>query len=244
MAKKFIKLWDSYSEYFEPLSDAEVGRLVRAMINYSKDGTLPQLSGNERFVWGPIRREMDEDAEKMESFISKQAENGKKGGAPVGNSNARKQPKTTQNSPNQPKTIQTTQDKGERIKDKGQRIKDIGERSEISYQLIVDSYNDTCVSLPRLQNISDRRKQAIRRRLNKYSVEQVQEAFRKAEASDFLKGDNNRDWRADFDWIMNDTNIAKILDGKYDNRGDTVTDRDDFLYRAMSHIPVFEEERE
>lgn len=34
MVKMYIKLWDSYESYFEPLSDAEVGRLVRAMMKY------------------------------------------------------------------------------------------------------------------------------------------------------------------------------------------------------------------
>ncbi|RGB63579.1 MULTISPECIES: hypothetical protein [unclassified Amedibacterium] len=39
-----------------------------------------------------------------------------------------------------------------------------------------------------------------------------------AEQSDFLKGANNRNWSANFDWIMKDTNMAKILDGNYINK--------------------------
>ena len=38
-----------------------------------------------------------------------------------------------------------------------------------------------------------------------------------AEESDFLKGKNNRDWSADFDWLMKDANLAKVLDGNYRN---------------------------
>jgi len=35
----------------------------------------------------------------------------------------------------------------------------------------------------------------------------------------FLRGDNNKNWRADFDWIItNDTNYVKILEGKYSKR--------------------------
>ena len=45
------------------------------------------------------------------------------------------------------------------------------------------------------------------------------EVFEKVEASDFLKGKNNRDWVATFDWIIKDSNMAKILDGNYDNAG-------------------------
>ena len=49
-------------------------------------------------------------------------------------------------------------------------------------------------------------------------MEDLYEAFKKAEASDFLKGKNESNWQADFDWILKDANLAKILDGKYDNR--------------------------
>ena len=86
------------------------------------------------------------------------------------------------------------------------------------YIYIKDIYHEICVSFPRVQVLSAKRKQAIKARLNTYTEEQIKEVFTKAEASDFLKGKNNRNWRADFDWLMNDTNMAKVLDGKYDNR--------------------------
>ena len=86
------------------------------------------------------------------------------------------------------------------------------------YIYIKDIYNEICVSFPRLTVLSDRRKKAIKARLNTYSVEQIKEVFVKAEASDFLKGKNNRNWQANFDWLMNDTNMAKVLDGNYDNK--------------------------
>ena len=89
----------------------------------------------------------------------------------------------------------------------------------INYQKIVDMYNEICISLPRVKSLSDARKKSIKARLNKYSLEDIKQAFINAEESDFLKGDNNRNWTADFDWIMKDSNIAKVLDGNYQNRG-------------------------
>ena len=87
----------------------------------------------------------------------------------------------------------------------------------VDYEQIVRMYNDTCVSFPKVLALSDARKKAIKARLNKYSVDDIQRAFDLAEASDFLKGNNNRNWSATFDWIMKDANIAKILDGNYNN---------------------------
>ena len=95
------------------------------------------------------------------------------------------------------------------------------ESKKVDYELIVRMYNDTCVSFPRITTLSDARKKAIKARLNKYSIEDIQRAFNLAEASDFLKGNNGRNWSANFDWIIKDTNIAKILDGNYNNHGST-----------------------
>jgi hypothetical protein len=66
--------------------------------------------------------------------------------------------------------------------------------------------------------LSEARKKAIKARLNKYSLEDIQRVFDLAEASDFLKGNNARNWSATFDWLMKDTNIAKVLDGNYNNK--------------------------
>ena len=95
---------------------------------------------------------------------------------------------------------------------------DNNDNNENKYIYIRDIYNEICVSFPRLTVLSNKRKKAIKARLNTYSVEQIKEVFTKAEASDFLKGKNNRNWQANFDWLINDTNMAKVLDGNYDNK--------------------------
>lgn len=92
------------------------------------------------------------------------------------------------------------------------------EKKKIDYDGIKDAYNSLCPSLPAVKSLSDARRKAIKARLNSYTVDDLNEAFMKAEASDFLKGKNDRNWRANFDWILKDANIAKILDGLYDNR--------------------------
>ena len=97
--------------------------------------------------------------------------------------------------------------------------------NRVDYQQIADMYNATCVSFPRLTRLSEKRKRAIKARLRKYSIDDIQRVFEIAEESDFLKGENNRNWSADFDWMMNDTNMAKILDGKCANRKSTASSK-------------------
>lgn len=96
-------------------------------------------------------------------------------------------------------------------------------RPKINYQEIADMYNTICTSLPRMTTLSDKRKEAIAARLKHYTVDQFREMFTKAENSAFLKGSNNRNWTANFDWLIKDANFAKVLDGNYDNTIGTVT---------------------
>lgn len=88
------------------------------------------------------------------------------------------------------------------------------------YQQIVDMYTSVCVSFPKIQRLSEARKKAIRARFSSgYTVDDFQRLFEKAEASSFLKGANDRNWQANFDWLIKDANMAKALDGNYDEKG-------------------------
>lgn len=93
------------------------------------------------------------------------------------------------------------------------------DKVSIDYQLIADMYNDTCVSYPKLTRLSDRRKKAIKARFNQgYSLQDFKRLFGMAEGSSFLKGGNSRNWSANFDWLVADANMAKVLDGNYQDR--------------------------
>lgn len=92
------------------------------------------------------------------------------------------------------------------------------ETEKVSSQQIADLYNDICISFPSVKTLSDTRKKAIKARLRVYSLEDFKTLFTKAEASDFLKGSNDRNWSANFDWLIKDSNMAKVLDGNYDNK--------------------------
>ena len=92
------------------------------------------------------------------------------------------------------------------------------ERDSINYINIVNMYNDICISFPKVTKLSERRKKAIRARLRIYTVDDFKKLFEMAEASNFLKGCNKSNWSANFDWLIADSNMAKVLDGNYANR--------------------------
>lgn len=97
-------------------------------------------------------------------------------------------------------------------------------REKIPYAAIWDAYNEICQSFPKCNALSDKRKGAIRARIHSggYTFADFQRLFRKAEASAFLRGENKKNWRATFDWLLADANMAKVLDGNYDDNRSTI----------------------
>lgn len=87
---------------------------------------------------------------------------------------------------------------------------------KIDYVRVQETYNEICKSLPKCIKLTPTRKSLIKQRWNEYG-EDVFTAFRKAEASDFLSGRNGGWNGANFDWVLNASNIVKILEGNYDN---------------------------
>ena len=87
------------------------------------------------------------------------------------------------------------------------------------YAKIKDLYHKICISYPKIKTIDGNRKTAVGARWRTYkSLEVFEELFTIAENTPFLKGANERNWSADFDWMMKPTNFAKILEHKYDDR--------------------------
>ena len=113
------------------------------------------------------------------------------------------------------------------------------EREQTNYKAVVDSYNSLCKSFPKVTKLSERRRKAIRARLKEYSLAEIEKAFALAEESEFLKGANNRNWMASFDWIISDSNLPKVLEGKYANRASpngksqSMWGEDDFVAKVI-----------
>lgn len=82
-----------------------------------------------------------------------------------------------------------------------------------------DLWNKTAGTKPQVKLITWSRERAMRLRLKEHPGEEFwTNLFEKINQSDFLSGRNNRNWRATFDFAMKPANIAKILEGTYDNR--------------------------
>ena len=86
---------------------------------------------------------------------------------------------------------------------------------------IKNLFNNICHSYPQVIVLTEADTAAINITLGRYSIEHFKAVFEKAEASSYLKGDNQRKWRASFDWLIKITNFEKTLNGKYDDSPET-----------------------
>lgn len=96
--------------------------------------------------------------------------------------------------------------------------------SKVPYQRIINLYNEICSNLPKVVKSTENRKKTVQARFKEYDedVEVFKRLFNKANESDFLCGKNERQWHADFDWLLNQQNMAKVLEDRYINKCSSV----------------------
>lgn len=86
----------------------------------------------------------------------------------------------------------------------------------------VEIWNRICgTHLAAVSKLTDQRRAAFNRRFGEdfgSDLDRWADFCRDIVASSFLTGDNDRAWRADFDWAMKPANMIKILEGKFANR--------------------------
>lgn len=82
---------------------------------------------------------------------------------------------------------------------------------------IVEIFHEICASYPKVKKLTKQREKAINARLKDYTEDDFRKLFTMAEESNFLKGSDGG-WKANFDWLINESNMVKVLEGNYANR--------------------------
>lgn len=223
-AKKGFLLYYDYRKHLALLSDEDRGKLLTALLNYGEHGDIPEDLGDMAYMaFSFITGQMDRDAEKYADTCRKRSEAGKQGGRPkketekqteAEKTNAFSEKQTEAKKGDTEKDTVTDTEKG--IESTSYPLKG-GQQDPVPFSKIVELYHSICISYPKLRAIEGNREKQIAARWKKYkSLDAFRELFEKAEASDFLKGENDRSWTADFDWLIRPTNMSKVLEGKYD----------------------------
>lgn len=82
----YIKLYEDYPSYMEPLTDEEVGKLVRGMMAYAFRGIAPIFDPVTEMgpycTWPIYKWRIDEDQRLHEALAERSRKNGRLGGRP------------------------------------------------------------------------------------------------------------------------------------------------------------------
>ena len=75
MAREYFCAYHSYIKQCKGLSDGELGRLFRALLEYSVSGKVPELNGRESVAFDFMSANIDRDAESYKDTCNRNREN-------------------------------------------------------------------------------------------------------------------------------------------------------------------------
>jgi hypothetical protein len=73
------------------------------------------------------------------------------------------------------------------------------------------------LGFPRIAKMTAQRERLLRARLKDSTFDEWQRAMSALERSAFCRGENDRGWRADFDFLLQTKSFTKLLEGAYDH---------------------------
>ena len=82
--------------------------------------------------------------------------------------------------------------------------------------LVIEKWNS--LNLSKIVNIKGNRLKMLNARIKEYEIGGILTAIKNIEKSNFLKGQNNKNWIITFDWFIRPNNFIKVLEGNYSNR--------------------------
>ncbi len=95
----------------------------------------------------------------------------------------------------------------------------------------VEDFNQVAkrCGLPMVAKLTEARRNKLRARLRQHGAVGWSAALRKLEAIPWMHGTNDRGWRADFDFLLQDKSFNRLIEGSYDR--DAATGNDDVSER-------------
>lgn len=223
-----VLFYYEWEESFEELSDSEYRQMIQAIQKYAKSGELPKFEDRTmRSVFKLVRKAIDRNTERYDKKCQKNKENGKLGGAPKGNQNAkRKTTETTQNNRTVKKTTETTLPEREREpeRDRGREYKpvvsppaDTTTTTAPDLDEIMTVWNCQPVTRPIIK-IGDSGKRHDRTEMA-VAVAGGHGAFlnaiRSLKNQAYFQNRQKDGYKVEYDWFVDPENFQNVLEGKY-----------------------------
>ena len=162
-------------------------------------------------------KRLDEERQKQAEWKQKSAEGGRKSAEHRKGGSRVVEPPSQPNG-NQGATLQSSSSSSTSKEEKEERSA-VALIPRSSVEDFKDAWNhNTGGPVATCRELTDKRRKAIRSRLQDRPLPEWIDIFRRIAASDFCRGKNDRGWVASIDWVLQPDTAAKVLEGKYDNR--------------------------
>lgn len=95
---------------------------------------------------------------------------------------------------------------------------DMSSDDDLTVDDVVEVWNDMAeqCGLAKVVKLTEVRRKKIKARIKEYSVDDWSKAMNAIYNSKFLRGENDRGWKADFDFLLEPSKFIKLLEGTYD----------------------------
>ena len=230
VSKKNFLIQMNFKNAVHSLSDADAGRVFKSLFEYVETGTDSKSIGPAAdIVLLMFKGSIDEARMRYNEMCQKKKENIQKRWNKNRNTTEYKciQPNTTEykciHNDNEDDNVTINNDSYKTISsndDKSNMPLD-SSAGGVNYQGIIQFYNSTMeqsgATIPKVKSIEGTRKKHVSARIREYGRNAFADMIRKAAASDFLNGRNERGFTATFDWLIRPSNFIKVIEGNYDS---------------------------
>lgn len=211
MQRKTFVLYMDYEDKLAPLTDEELGKIMRGIWLYLRTKKEPNnLSEKLKYVFNFIKVDLDGNDKKYQEKVDRLRENAK----------------SSKSKRNANKSKQIDSDSEDTTNTNTNTNKDLEEESmrEETFKKIQEEFN--LVGLSKVTTLSKSRKEKLKLRIKEFGEATIISAIQKIPKSEFLMGKNKNGWKCTFDWLIeNDKNILKVYEGNYDGNEKTVEDK-------------------
>lgn len=112
----------------------------------------------------------------------------------------------------------------------------------------IKTYWNTYSFLDDITAITELRAKTLKARIKEYGLDAIYKAIDNVGKSAFLRGQNDRGWMADFNWVFKPNNFIKVLEGSYNKESKkssdkTTEERAEQAMKELQNMPIFKNDK-
>jgi len=222
--KKSFLLYCDIQSTVKKLSDEQAGKLFKIILSYVNDEYPVVDDVLLDIVFEPIKMQLKRDLKRYESIVEKRILAGQ---ASAEKRKLHEQVSTCVESVEHVSTVieNVTVTDSVSVTDKEKKetpspLKgEATDLNKIDFKMLGDYYNTKlCPPLQKIiLPISKGRQAVVLARAKEHGKQRVVDMLKAVNESSFLLGENDKCWKANFDWLFKPTNFLKVLEGNYAN---------------------------